>query len=122
MTFRRPSREFGGRGVVEERDVVVDREDDGFAPRETRVGGRRVRRLDQRLADAPFGRAREGLFNQRGELRAGEMDQVLGRCVRVNAVKNVKSASFSVPMRCGARRQMRGGVYRLVPGFFIRSS
>ena len=44
-----------------------------------------------------------------------------GDACRVNAVKNAASAGFSVPMRLRARRQMGGGVHRLVARFLVRA-
>ena len=111
-----------GRGIVKERDVVIDREHHGFATREGGIGGRRFENLDQRLAEAPFGRAREHLFDERGKLRAREVDQILGRCVPRERGEECKERLVLGSDEIGARRQMRGGVHRLVSGFLVRGS
>ena len=78
--------------------------------------------LDQRLAEAPFGRTGEHLFDERSKLSTREVDQVLRRCVPGERGEECKERFILGSDECRARRQMGGGVHGLVSGFLVGGS
>ena len=111
--------DFRGAGIVEERDVVIDREHEGFrVPRKAGIFGGGIENLDQRRAGKPALEPRIDALHQRRQFRAGVVDQILGRGVARETGEESRELGIARADKMRGCREMGGRVGGIESGFF----
>ena len=114
--------DFGDAGIVEERDVVIHRKNDGLVAGEHRVLGTGVEDLDQGSAGEPPLRPREDELHQRRQFRAGVMDQILGGGVAGEGGEERGELGIAGADQMRAHGEMGGRFGRIQPRLFGRGA
>ncbi len=104
-------------GIVEERNVVIDRENDGFGAAEGRVFRRRREGFDERSTGCALGRTAEHRLHQRGQFGAGVADHVFGRRITREAGEEPGQGRIVRPNQARAGREMVRRFGGFVVGF-----